>query len=182
MSSVVVDGDALTRSFSRRLVIARHAKAEQSGPSDFERPLSDRGHRDGAATGRWLAEQGVTPDAAFVSAALRTRETWAVVARAAQWGLVPEFDEGLYAAESDTVMDLLRLQDDEVATVIVVGHNPTMAYLAQMLDDGEADPSVGEAMVADFPTSAVAILGYDGPWADLELGSSRLLGFHVGRS
>ena len=63
----------------------RHAKAEQVGPSDFERALSGRGVADAVAGGGWLAELGISPDLALVSAALRTRQTWEAVADGASW-------------------------------------------------------------------------------------------------
>ena len=66
---------------SRTLVVVRHSKAERQAPTDFERQLSDRGRVDGADLGAWLAQQGVVCDAALVSAAHRTEETWAVVTR-----------------------------------------------------------------------------------------------------
>ncbi|KQW53800.1 phosphoglycerate mutase [Nocardioides sp. Root1257] len=160
----------------------RHAKAEQAGPSDFERPLAERGRHDGAAAGAWLAEQGITPDHALVSAALRTQETWASVAAGAGWSLSPELDRGLYAAGPETALDLIRLVDTEVERLVVIGHNPTMAVLAQVLDDGSGDPEVSASMVGDFPTSAVAVFSYDGAWADLGEGTARLEAFRVGRA
>ena len=63
----------------------------------------------------------------------------------------------------------------------MIGHNPTMAYLAQLLDDGEATPELEGELLAGFPTSAVAVFEYDGAWADLGEGSARLVGYHVGR-
>ena len=63
----------------------------------------------------------------------------------------------------------------------MIGHNPTMAYLAQLLDDGEGDVEAGNAMVTGFPTSAVAVFAFRGSWADLAPGSTRVTGFHVGR-
>src|SRR3954467_15314825 len=39
----------------KTLVVMRHAKAEQSGPSDHERQLTDRGVTDATEAGRWLA-------------------------------------------------------------------------------------------------------------------------------
>ena len=33
----------------------RHARAEQTGATDFERRLAERGHADAAEAGRWLA-------------------------------------------------------------------------------------------------------------------------------
>ena len=78
---------------SRRLVVMRHAKAEQGGRTDFERVLTGRGHADAAEAGAWLATQGFAPDHALVSAA----------ARAEQWGIVTE-NVADYAAEPDVVL------------------------------------------------------------------------------
>ena len=159
----------------------RHAKAEQHGPTDFDRPLADRGHRDAAAVGVWLAREGFEPDHALVSAALRTRETWVAVATAADWDLDAEIDRGLYAAGPDTALDLVREVDDDVRRLLMVGHNPTIAVMAQLLDDGDGDPDLAEEMMSGYPTGAVAVFEVDGSWADLEEGGARLVGFHVGR-
>lgn len=159
----------------------RHAKAEQAGRSDFERPLASRGHRDAADAGRWLAGAGFAPDQALVSAALRTRETWEAVAVAADWPLDADLDRGLYAAGPEAAIDLIRLTPDAVEALIVIGHNPTMAYLAQVLDSGEGSPDVPDALAGDFPTSALALFEYDGSWADLGPGSAALRSAYVGR-
>lgn len=166
----------------RTLVVMRHAKAEQEGPSDFERPLADRGHGDAADAGAWLARRGVRPDHALVSAAQRTRETWQHLARGAGWDLEPELDRGLYAAELDGALDLVRLLDDAVTTAVVVGHNPTMHSLATVLDDGEGDPAATQELtVSTFPTSATVVLSVDGSWRDLAPGGASVTAYHVGR-
>lgn len=159
----------------------RHAKAEQVGPTDFERALSRRGWSDAEAAGAWLAGLGVAPDLAMVSAAVRTRETWLGVAEGASWSLSPTLDEGLYSAGPETAMDLIRGLDASVRCVLMVGHNPTMAYLASLLDDGSGDAEAGNQLATGFPTSALAVFAYDGPWADLEAASARLTAFHVAR-
>ena len=167
---------------ARRLVVMRHAKAEGEGPTDFERPLAERGHRDAAEAGTWLAAEGIEPDHALVSAALRTRETWASLASGAGWDLEPDFDRGLYSAEPTTAVDLISVLDDAVQSLLVLGHNPTMAYLAQLLGDGEGRRELENELLAGFPTCALAVFDYDGSWADLAEGSARLVGYHVGRA
>lgn len=168
---------------TRTLVVMRHAKAEQAGPTDFERPLAARGHADAGAAGAWLRTAGVSPDAALVSAALRTRETWQEVAGAAGWELEPDLDEGLYAADVDTALDLVRLVDDEVGTLVVIGHNPTVHSLAYSLDDGEGDvEATNEMTIGTFPTSATVVLTFTGSWSDLAPGRASLAGYHVGRA
>lgn len=165
----------------RTIAVMRHAKAEQSGPTDFDRPLAARGDRDGLAAGEWLAATGFEPEHALVSAALRTRETWDAVSQGAGWDLDPDYDRGLYAADTDAALDLIRETDDDVRRMLVIGHNPTMASLAQILDDGDAEPELADQLFGGYPTSAVAVFEYDGSWADLDEGSARLVGFHVGR-
>jgi phosphohistidine phosphatase len=65
-----------------------------------------------------------------------------------------------------------------VTTLVVVGHNPTMAYLAQLLDDGTGDEQAGRRMATGFPTCALAVFAVRGRWADLDLASARLVAFH----
>lgn len=167
---------------SRTLVLMRHAKAEASAPSDLERRLTDRGHADANEAGAWLAQQGVEPDYALVSAAARTVETWEDLATGAGWDVtLAEYVDALYAAGTDTALDIIRDTDDGVTTLVVVGHNPTIAYLAQLLDDGDGDEEGGNAMAAGYPTSAAAVFAFEGDWTELDEASATLNGFHVGR-
>lgn len=163
-------------------MVLRHAKAEQVGATDFERELMPRGRDDAAAVGVWLAAQGVSPDAAVVSGATRTRQTWEHVCRGAGWDLEPTLDTGLYAGGTDTALDVIRGLDDSVSCAVFVGHNPTTAYLAQLLDDGEGDVEAGTAMLSGYPTSAATVLTFATSWTDLAPAGARLVGFHVGRA
>ncbi len=159
----------------------RHSKAEQSGPSDYERQLSDRGMGDAAAAGSWLADREVIPDQALVSAAIRTQQTWEALADGAGWDLEGTLEEALYEAGAESALDLVRQTEGHVRTLIVVGHNPTIATLAALIDDGEGDDEAGTAMALDYPTSAMAVFAYDGDWSDLDESSATLVAFHVGR-
>ncbi len=166
---------------SRTLVVMRHAAAESSGPSDAERALTAHGRTVAVDVGRWLAEHDVTPTTALVSSALRTRETWAGLREGAGWSLEADLEDGLYAADPDAALDLVRGVAAEAACVLVLGHNPTMGFLAQLLDDGDGSAQDVTAMARGFPTAAAAVLTYDGAWADLETGSARLRAFHAPR-
>jgi len=159
----------------------RHAKAEQSAPSDFERQLTDRGTADAGEAGAWLTEQGMIPDHALVSGAVRTQQTWDALVDRGGWDVDPDFEEALYDAGPESALDLIRSVPDHVQTLLVVGHNPTMASLAQLLDDGEGDEDAGNDMTTGFPTSAVAVLSYDGDWRELTEASASVVAFHVGR-
>lgn len=165
-------------STTHRLVLVRHAKAEQSAPTDFERPLSERGRRDARAAGAWLADRGIIPDAALVSAAVRATQTWQELCAGGGYDeSVAEVDRGLYQAGVDTTIDLVRFTDESVRTLVVVGHNPTMEMFALLVDDGtgELDPSAG------YPTSALTVFELDDHWDVLGPQRARATAHHVGR-
>jgi phosphohistidine phosphatase len=167
--------------FPHRLVVVRHAKAEPQARSDFDRVLTERGRADAAAAGRWLAGHGVVADGAIVSAAARTRETWSLLVEAAGWTIEPDVEQALYAADEDAALDLIALTDESVGTLVVVGHNPTMGMLAQLVDDGEGPPELAERLMQGYPTSAVTVFDVAVPWARVGRGCGRLALFEVGR-
>jgi phosphohistidine phosphatase len=166
---------------SRTLVVIRHSRAEQSGTTDYERELTDRGIVDATEAGEWLANRGIEPDQALVSAAVRTQQTWEAISEAGGWDLEGTYEEALYDAGTESALDLIRDTDEHVRTLVVVGHNPTMASLVTLLDDGEGDEEAGNELAVGFPASAVVVFSYDGDWSDLDEASATVVAFHVGR-
>jgi phosphohistidine phosphatase len=165
----------------RQLVVLRHAKAEPGGETDLARELAQRGWDDALEAGRWLADKGFVPQAALVSAARRTTSTWLALAEGGSFEAEPTYSDSLYAAGPETALDLVRETDDAITSLVVIGHNPTMAYLAQLLDDGTGDEEAAREMAVGFPTCALAWFEVEGAWAGLDLASARLVGFHARR-
>jgi phosphohistidine phosphatase len=166
---------------TRHLVVMRHGKAEPGGETDHARALAQRGWNDAVEAGRWLADRGLVVDGALVSSARRTASTWLAIADGGSFDVEPTASEALYGAGPETALDLVRETPDDVDALVVVGHNPTIAYLAQLLDDGSGDEGAGKQMAVGFPTGALAVFEVSGAWADLDLASARLVAFHVGR-
>lgn len=163
----------------RRLLVMRHAAAVAVGPSDLERELTPQGHLDATEVGEWLASRGVVADAALVSTAARTRDTWAAVAAAADWDVDPDFSAALYAAGTESALDLVRLLPDGATTGVLLGHNPTVAALVHLLDDGTGDPALLVEMAGGYPPGSVTLLELEGPWDELAPGRARVVEFHV---
>jgi phosphohistidine phosphatase len=181
-SADAADGaDEADGSGSRRLAVMRHGKAEQGGRTDFEREIAERGRHESTESGAWLAGQGFVPDHALVSAAHRTIDTWTSVAAGGAFEVEAHLSQVLYGAGPETALDLVRESPADARDVIVIGHNPTMAYLASLLDDGQGDASVSSEMMSGYPTSAVALFEYDGEWRDLSEAGARLVAYHDGR-
>ncbi len=166
---------------TRLLLVLRHAKAEAFAPNDHDRVLTKRGVADAAAAGRWAAAAGLAPDHVVVSSAARAQGTWSSFVGAS--GCTPDVvdDQSLYAAGTDAALEILRCVPAQARVVMLVGHNPTMAYLVHLLDDGSADPAVFARLSEGFPTSALAVLQVSSPWAELDVAAARIIDFHVGR-
>lgn len=160
----------------------RHAKAESHGDTDHARQLAATGRRDAAAAGLWLARQAITPDAALVSSAARTTATWEEVSLSLPDVPSLESSSVLYAAEPESALDLVRETSGEVGSLLVIGHNPTIGTVAQLLDDGEGDTDAAVAMIGGFPTAAMAVFDVPVAWSDVAPGGLRLRSFHVPRA
>ncbi|MCW2756375.1 MAG: Phosphoglycerate mutase [Nocardioidaceae bacterium] len=167
-------------SVNRTLLLMRHAKAEPFANEDHGRALTERGRRDAAETGRWLAGKELVPDFAFVSSAARTVGTWEGLAAASRATVQPTIEEALYSAGPESALEVLLTTDPDARTMIFVGHNPTVAYLAHTLSDGLPDPTAFRGMSQGYPTAAITVLDVPVPWADLAEGSCRITDFHVG--
>lgn len=163
------------------LYLLRHAKSDWSAPglADRDRPLAPRGVRAATAMRAHLDAAGVRPEIVYCSPAVRTRETLAAVIGALGDPRV-DFDASLYGGGPDTVLDLVRTEAGDAASVMVVGHNPTMAQLALWL--AAPDPAGRwDRVSAKYPTGALATLRFDGPWAKLSPGAAHLAAFTTPR-
>jgi phosphohistidine phosphatase len=150
----------------------RHAKAEASASSDHARELTSRGQRQSRAAGTRMADQSAVPELVLVSSAARARSTCSQVLAGLATGADPQVRvlDGLYDADGH---DVLSACADEVpaatATVLVIGHNPTIAEAAVLL---QAEP---DRVDLSFPTGAYAVFGLDVEWADVAPGVGTFL-------
>ncbi len=153
----------------KTLLLLRHAKSSRDNPllADFDRPLAPRGERDAPRMGLALAARRWLPDHALVSPALRTRQTWALVAAQLPAPPAVRFAETLYGATAEKLLAEVRRTTDGVNTLIVVGHNPGLEELAAMLAGDGSDPVALALLREKFPTGAAARFRFDGGWASL---------------
>ncbi len=164
----------------RRLVLVRHAKAEPFASTDRARALTDRGRREAEAAAVHLREAGIVPTHAVVSSAERTRGTWTVMEETLMSGAEVTFDEAVYAGSPDVVLEALRAVPEEAAVVVFVGHQPTVGYVAHLLDDGAGDHEALHAMLHGFPTASTAVFDVEVPWSELADETGRLVDFRPG--
>jgi phosphohistidine phosphatase len=132
----------------KTLLILRHAKSSWSdaGLADHERPLNKRGKRDAPRMGRLLREKDLLPDLILSSTAKRAKQTTEAVAEESGYGGDIRYLGEFYAADPETILEVLRSIPDENIRVMVVGHNPGLEELVELI--------TGES--AGMPTAALA--------------------------
>ena len=157
----------------------RHAKSDYpAGVADHERPLAPRGIREAGLAGDWLRANVPTIDGVLCSTATRARQTLARSGIDAP----ARYSERLYGATPGAMIDEISETADAIATLLVIGHEPTMSELALTLaDDDGTDAAVVERISTKFPTSAIAVLTMPGAWKGLEPRRAALTGFEVPR-
>jgi phosphohistidine phosphatase len=150
-----------------RLVLVRHAKAEAPRPGldDHDRALTLEGRSSAQSLANALADAGVEIAVALVSSAVRTQQTWKLMATAfpdADARTVPE----LYETHVGGVVAALRGAGSD-GTVAVVGHEPTISATAAWLAGPGSDTPALQRIAHGLPTGTAALLDFEGDLADL---------------
>ena len=118
------------------LTVIRHAKAKKPSPHtpDMERPLGKRGRTDSAQTSRQLNARGIRPDLVLTSPAQRARQSAEIICNALDidTGAI-EVIPDLYSAGPEDVLRIVCEVAGTAESVFVVGHNPTVTNLTNLL-------------------------------------------------
>ena len=119
----------------KSLLVLRHAKSSWKHPesADHDRPLNKRGKRDAPLIGRLLKKEDLVPDIIISSTAIRARATAEAVAKASGYKGDISFDRSLYAAGPQAYIDALHDLSDDHVRVLIIGHNPGLEELVEML-------------------------------------------------
>jgi len=139
----------------KTLYLLRHAKSDWHDPalSDFERPLNARGHKAARAMGRELNKRGLAADRILASPAARVVETLEGLAEGYGARMGVDYDQRLYLASVETLLDFVRESDEGTARLLIAGHNPGMEQLALLLAGGGA---LRDEVAVKYPTGALA--------------------------
>ena len=157
---------------AKTLYLVRHAKSSWGDMTlgDFDRPLNKRGQRDAPEMGRRLKKRGVLPDIILCSPAQRARQTAELLLRELGGSMDGvQFDERIYEASMATLLDLIRSLPAACAAAMVIGHNPSIGWLANQFSGYR---------IEKMPTCAVAAFELPSfSWRDMGAGTARLLDF-----
>mgnify|MGYP000843894416 CR=1 FL=1 len=120
----------------KRIVIIRHAKAVPYGyDDDFNRKLRGQGKEDAKLLSLALKEERVIPDLILSSPSTRAYKTATIFAETLHYPVsrILVEDELYEGLTTQDFLEIIRNLSEEVQTVFVFGHNPTVYYLVNNL-------------------------------------------------
>jgi len=145
----------------KEIYVLRHAKSswDNSNLSDFERPLADRGISDAKKMSKFLKDMNIKIDKVLCSNAIRAKETFDLTAD----GFNFEIDKAtyldkLYFGDTTTIIQDLKELDESLNNILIVGHNPTLHYLVEILTNES---------INRFTTCNLATISHNGEWVSL---------------
>ena len=165
----------------KRLYLLRHAKAVPADPAleDHDRALAVRGMHDAGAMARYLRKNGFVPELILSSSSARTRQTTELLLR--EFSARSDYRASLYLAEAGKILALVQSAPQSVAGVMVVGHNPGLEDLANLLarEPVRRKERVRRDVLEEkFPTAALAVLDFDiDKWREIRPGEGALVDF-----
>jgi phosphohistidine phosphatase len=135
---------------SLTLYLLRHAQSaeKQFGESDKDRELTSHGMREALQIGTWLRMQNLFCDAYVCSTATRAKATGEYLAEAMQIPMEKfVWDDDLYNASARTLFGSVTKGSDEYKSLMIIGHNPALSYLAEYLTKKEIGQIVPSGLV-----------------------------------
>ena len=150
---------------SKKLLIVRHAKSDwgNSGITDFNRPVNERGKSNAPIMGKRLKEKGIFPDNVISSPALRAITTAKLVTHELGFTTAKiKLEKSIYEATCSTLLKIINDFDNEHEMVALFGHNNGITDLAVYLTDAEIFniPTSGMVMI-NFPFDDWKMVGKD---------------------
>jgi len=146
------------------------------GQRDIDRMLNDIGRSDLEIARNWITTHGLTPGHVYCSTATRTRQTLEGIEPAFSTPPGVDYRDELYSGFTDEYLNCI-VNHERPEALMIVGHNPTCASLANILATTGDENSL-ETMSYKYPTGSMAILDFEiDQWSQLRNGTGILVDF-----
>ncbi|MCX6280099.1 MAG: histidine phosphatase family protein [Bacteroidetes bacterium] len=139
----------------KTLYLIRHAKAswEMPGVSDADRPLIPKGVKKTMLVLDFLQKRETKIDLIISSPAVRAYETAQIIAAGLDYPISKiKTDRKIYDGYYDRILDIVYGAANNLNSLMIFGHNPTITNLANLF----LHPGID-----NMPTSCVVCLSFD---------------------
>ena len=158
------------------LSLLRHAKSSWNNPAlpDRDRQLATRGVTDAPLMGKAMAARGIDPELVLCSSARRTRDTLALVLPELRVEPKVVYEDALYHASPETMLEMLGAVGPGATRVMLVGHNPELQAFALDLV-GSGPKHLRDRLREKYPTAGLAVINFaSGLWKSVTINSGSL--------
>lgn len=159
----------------KRLFLLRHAQTLPSdGKNDKERHLTPNGFADARALGQIMSQKHYQPDQVLCSTATRTRETLDSVMEALSMVSILYLPK-IYEGSMDEILHAIRFTEDDIGTLMIVAHNPSIHAVAVSLAK-ETSPTLMNRLAQGYKPGTLSVLQCPiDKWAEIKAGENPLI-------
>lgn len=151
----------------KNIILVRHGKSSWDYEvSDKDRPLLQRGIKDGHLVANEFKNRMVAVDAVFSSPANRALHTCMIFMRILKYPFNKlQVVHNLYDFSGDAVVQFVEELPDHLNTVMIFGHNEAFTHIAN---------SWGNMHIDNVPTSGLVHIEFnEDKWADVASGITK---------
>lgn len=159
----------------KTLIITRHAKAswDNTDLPDFDRTILLKGIERTILICKAIKDANLIPDFILSSAAKRAEETTKLIAKElciSEKNI--QTNKVFYLANINIWTEAISLTDNNIDRLMIVGHNPTLSYLANSFL-----PNKG---INNIPTSGTVCIKFScNNWKDISKQNAELIQFLI---
>ncbi len=155
----------------KKLYLLRHAQKAQDYKDDYTRELSEQGFADAKSMALSLAKEGVIVDGVLCSPATRTRQSAEIFAKELGFLKPIFYNQTLYMGYVNEIKEVLSYTHDEINSLLLVGHNPSLSALAITLsDEFREDMKMGSVVEFEFDTDS---------WLDISKHNAKFIKYRL---
>ncbi len=157
----------------KKLILIRHAHTENSSDTgkDIDRKLTSEGMKNASLLGKYIKEEEISIHAMVTSNAARAQLTAELIAGPIGYDLNEIIvEDDLYEISVRGLFDYICRLKSDWSTVVIVGHNPTLSYMADYLSD--------QVVHGMSPASLVQINFEVDSWTALTKGQGAFIGYY----
>lgn len=154
----------------KKLFIVRHAQKadEKLGQDDYDRELSEEGILAAKKMAQKLASKNINADLIVSSPASRTKATAEIFAQELNYDKSIMYNEVLYMAYVNELIETITYTFDTVDTMILIAHNPSLTALAITLVGFKEKILMGGVMEVEFNCNS---------WIDISKDNAKLISY-----
>lgn len=152
----------------KTLYIVRHAHKDITNLNidDYDIQVTKKGLEDITKVSKKLKEKNVLPDLLVASPAVRTKQTAEVLAKELGYTKSIMYNEVLYQAFVNEVIESITYTFDDVNTLMIVGHNPSLTALGVTIVGLKEKILMGEVLKIEFDCNS---------WTSIDISNARLI-------